>query len=107
DEFPEMNPSVETRGDDVDSGFVRRNIENDVRIRARKLSQLPCKHRGRGNGRNYQTHAPRRPVTKALNHVHSAPNVAERRTQTRDELLSRRGRGNAARRAREQAYAKP
>src|SRR3989442_13389665 len=107
DEFPEMNAGVEARGDEVYAALIGRHIEHDVRVSARKLPQLRCEHGGRGNGRHDQAHAARRPVTQPGNQVHSSPNVAERRAQTRDKLLSGMCRGHAARRSREQAYAKP
>src|SRR5207302_9465766 len=51
DEFPEMNAGVEPPGDEINAALVRGHVEHDVRVIARKLSQLRCEHRGRGDGR--------------------------------------------------------
>src|ERR1041385_5902238 len=107
DEFPEMDAGVEAAGHEVDAAFIGRNVEHDVRVLARELSQLGCEHRRGGNGRHDQPHASCRPVPQPRDQVHGSPNVAQRWAQTREELFSGVCRRNAARRAREQLYAEP
>jgi len=54
-----------------------------------KLSQLRCEYRGRGEGRDHQTHASRRPVAQPGNQVDRLPNIAERRAEPREQLCAR------------------
>src|SRR2546430_7659732 len=65
--------------------FRSRHVEYDIWVVARKLSQLRCEHRRRGDRRHNETHESRRPIPQPRNQVQSSPNVAERRAQTRDE----------------------
>src|SRR2546427_6612632 len=64
------------------SRSVRRHIEHDVRVSVRELSQLRCEHRRRGNGRHYQTHPSRRPVTQPGNQVRSEEHTSELQSQS-------------------------
>src|SRR5207247_7079925 len=73
DEFPEVNAGIEARGNEVDATLIGRHVEHDVRIVARKLSQLRRQHRRRGNGRYAQTHASRRPVAQPGNQLQGSP----------------------------------
>jgi hypothetical protein len=107
DELPELDAGVETCGDDVEAAVVGRDVEHDVRVGARKLSELRQEHGGRRSAGQQQPHASGRLVAQAVNLVHRSPNIGESRPQTRDEAFASIGRRDAPRRSRQQAHADP
>src|SRR5436190_148299 len=52
DELPELDAGVEPGRDEILSPVVNRDVEHDVRIRVRELSQLRREHHRRSNPRH-------------------------------------------------------
>jgi len=102
-----VDAGVEARRDQVDARFRGGDVENDVGVRVGELPQLRREHRLRGDGRGDEPHPPRRPVAQPGEHVEGTPDVFEGGPEPRNELLSRFGRGHAARRARQQPHPEP
>lgn len=108
DELSEVDTRLESGADEIDPTlFGGGDVEHDVGVVVRELAQLRCEHHPGGQARGHETHASGRLVAKAGDLVQCALHIGERGPQTRDELLSRVGRGDAAGRPRQQAYANP
>src|SRR5438128_10812607 len=76
-ELPELNAGVEAGSHEIVVAVLGRDVEHDVRVVARELSQFRCEHRDSCVPRHAYTHPSARSVTKASNLFQDAANVAE------------------------------
>ena len=80
-------------------------VEDDVRVLPGELRQPREEHHRRGDPRHDHPQPSGRPLAQAADAVECDPDVAQRGTDLREELVSRLGGRDASRRAGQQANA--
>jgi len=81
DELSVVDAGVVPTRHEIDSAFISRDIEHDVRIVVRERTELRSKHRFRGEGRYDEAHAARRRVALPGDLSEGGANIRERRGQ--------------------------
>src|SRR5438270_3742760 len=88
DEFAVVNTCIEASRDNIETAVVGGDVEQDVRVVARKLPELRGKHRRGGKSRQQQAQAARRLVAQSGELAYSFLDIGEGRAQTHKELLA-------------------
>ena len=107
DELAELEARVEALGDDVDAVVADADVHRDLGMRARERAELRRQHERGGHGRGHEADAAGRPVAQAGELVERFADVPEGGLQAREQGVAGLGRGDAARRPRQQPHAEP
>jgi hypothetical protein len=81
DELSVMDAGIVPTGHEIDSAFVRRDIEHHVRIGARELTELWSEYWHGRERRHDEAHAARRLAAQSGDLPERGSNIGERRLQ--------------------------